>query len=76
MEKEGAHSPIPKISTKTFSPYLTLEMQTKLVYYFSGRKTLQMGKSASFLGFIQSFAQQKSNTWNPCIKFFVQNFSG
>jgi hypothetical protein len=65
MEKEGAHSPIPKISTKTFPSCLKLEIQIKPLYYFSGRKRLEMGKSARFLGFIQSFAQQKSNTWNP-----------
>jgi hypothetical protein len=65
MEKEGARSPIPKISTKTFSPCLTLEIQIKLVYYFYGRKTLETGKSARITGFIQRIDQQKSNTWNP-----------
>jgi hypothetical protein len=65
MEKEGAHSVKAKIFTKLFTPHLNPKIQTKLLYYFSGRKTPKTGKSARFLGFIQSFAQQKSNTWNP-----------
>jgi len=51
-QKEGAHSPIPKIPTKTFSTCLNLETQTKPEYYFSRRKTLKTRKSASFTGVI------------------------
>jgi hypothetical protein len=70
MKKRGPTHPFPNFLQKLFPPHHTIAIRTKLMYYFSGRKTLEMKKSASFTGVIQSFAKQKSSTWNPCINFF------